>query len=411
MKKTLWVCLVAAGWLTAGNVWAQIQSRAAGTADQLRDADSSDARSGQDARRSARDAFRGQTQTRREAAPQESAPSVSSAPAAQPVVNPSRERPSGQTLQRGSVSRVENPVAGSVENRGVRTNRQTTTQGGTSVRTRANRTGVNQVRSVNRSTNRAIQANRPSPILAKEEMVRTPRSRSVLAVPRQGPDGSAFTAKAVSWAPRADRMAVLRNPALLRNVEDLTRRETVRGRYYWHRDRGHDFCHYYDDWGFHWYGWTWGGDFHWTRYHANRWWWYDTRFDRWCWWHGGYWWWQDPVRVNVIYVYDDGRYIPSDEQYTELAPEPVSSTAKKMFSNQSGTRLVKVFGAARDAFLYDTNKSPAFQPVFLASGAKDVRFVDDPFGDTRQVVVTLQDNSVALFDAQGNSYMSPDGGY
>jgi hypothetical protein len=206
-------------------------------------------------------------------------------------------------------------------------------------------------------------------------------------------------------------MAALRDPARLRSLENLTRHETARGRYYWHRDRGYDFCHYYDDWGYHWYGWTWGGNFHWTRYHSNRWWWYDSRFDRWCWWNNGYWWWQDPVRVNVIYVYDEGRYIPSDEEYTELAPAPVSSTAKKMFSNQSGTRLVKVFGAARDAFLYDTHKSPAFQPVFLASGAKDVRFVDDPMGDTRQVVVTLQDNSVALFDAEGNAYGAPGGGY
>jgi hypothetical protein len=229
--------------------------------------------------------------------------------------------------------------------------------------------------------------------------------------PKTSWDGKAFNARVVTRAPQSVHMKDLGDRNFQVHLNELSRHENRRGQYYWHDDGGRRYCHYYDDWGYHWYGWWWGNDYYWTRYYYGRYWWYDNLFDRWCWWNEGYWWWQDPARVNAVYVYNDGRYVSPDQdlQVSDQGQSPLapSGNAKKAFSDQTGSRLVKVFGSSRDAFLYDTSEPPAFQPTFLDSNAREAQFSYDAKGRTRQVVLYLTDGSVEVFDARGNSYQAP----
>ncbi len=58
----------------------------------------------------------------------------------------------------------------------------------------------------------------------------------------------------------------------------------------------------------------------------------------------------------------------------------------------------------QDAYLYDTSKEPSFNPVYLASGVKDVQFSDTSSGRPLQIVLKLNDNSFDIFDGQGLPY-------
>ena len=246
----------------------------------------------------------------------------------------------------------------------------------------------------------------PEPIKDHSKILRVDRKHSVMVPPREGPGGKAigakvFAAKAISGKLVLNHMtSITKNAAFATQINIYNRSETMKNNYYWHSGNGFNYCHYYDNWGYHWYGWYLGPHFFWTRYYGDNWWWYDGNYDRWCYWHDGGWWWQDPERVNVVYVYNDNAYTPVQ----------TSSQANNQESNQvvyqsnDGTRKVKIMGDGRDAFLYDSTQSPSFDPVYLASGVKDIKFSDTSNNKPLQVMLTLQDGTFQMFDAYGNPY-------
>jgi hypothetical protein len=83
-----------------------------------------------------------------------------------------------------------------------------------------------------------------------------------------------------------------------------------RNHYYWNHSGGFDYCFYRDPYGCDWFGWYIGPDFFWTQYYRGTWWIYDDMEGRWCYWSQGNWWWQDPEDPEMIYLYDNGDYIP-----------------------------------------------------------------------------------------------------
>ena len=123
----------------------------------------------------------------------------------------------------------------------------------------------------------------------------------------------------------------------------------------------------------------------------------------------------------MVYIYRDGGYYlwtPVRGGY-EARPEPPASTpaptpapsepeAKTEFYSEDGSRLVKVFGENREAFLYDaTEEEPKFL-AFLAAGAETVQFSSDgPL--TVLVTVAAEDGtkSFKLFDAAGREFGAP----
>jgi hypothetical protein len=187
-------------------------------------------------------------------------------------------------------------------------------------------------------------------------------------------------------------------------VEGFGRNERDPRRYYWHHEHDFDFCHYLDDSGYNWYGWYLGSHFFWTRYFNSRWWWYDTDFDRWCFWNDGFWWWQDPYHMGDIYMYNNNSYVPGNSQDDQVAVAAPEKAGQSTFASPDGTRTVKVVTDTQDAYLYDTSKEPSFNPVYLASGVKDVQFSDTSNGRPLQIVLKLNDNSFDIFDGQGLPY-------
>jgi hypothetical protein len=158
--------------------------------------------------------------------------------------------------------------------------------------------------------------------------------------------------------------------------------------YYWEGEGDRRFCHHYDEFGFHWYGWYIGEVYFWTRYYEDRYWWYDRYWNRWCYLNENRWWYQEPT-TSVVYLYtDDGYYqyndsasevvmIPDNTPPVENPPavdENGSTPEVATFYSLDGTRAVRIVGANEDAYLYDTDEQPAFEPFALASNVKRVDF-------------------------------------
>jgi hypothetical protein len=190
-------------------------------------------------------------------------------------------------------------------------------------------------------------------------------------------------------------MAPFRDAGIIGNIHNYERMEVHPNQYYWHEDHGFRFCHYYDPWGFHWYGWYVGDDFFWTRYYYGRWWWFDPGYDRWCYWHDNGWWWQDPDQ-GLVFAYQNNNYVPAD---SASAPSANNGTNQTEYWDAADHRVVKVFG--KDAFLYDTSKVPAFDPVFLASNVTDVKMNKAHNGRPLQILVTLEDGTFKIFNPKG----------
>jgi hypothetical protein len=244
----------------------------------------------------------------------------------------------------------------------------------------------------------------PEPIAKRSHILDTDRAHSVISLPQRDDRGRALHHELVDarhWNDPVVRthMGSWNNHVRVETVLKLNQVEAVPGRYYWHHDAGFDYCHYYDRWGYHWYGWYVGPRQFWTRYYADRWWFYDSGFNRWCFWNDGFWWWQDPYHVGDLYVYDDDKYVPAEPE-----GEPVVSTVEsadlKSFRSPDGTRLVKIMGDSHDAFLYDTAIPPSFNPQYLASKAVSAGFSDGSKGPLR-ITLTLSDGSSDVFDSQG----------
>jgi hypothetical protein len=122
---------------------------------------------------------------------------------------------------------------------------------------------------------------------------------------------SLLTAKARTGPPAA-RQAVLGNQAVVKSILAGQKTEILTSHYYWHRNGGVHYCHYFDKHGAHWYGFYNGSQFLWTRYYGGHWWWYDQDHARWLSYNDsdGSWLWQDPAQPQTVYVYDDNGYVP-----------------------------------------------------------------------------------------------------
>ena len=232
-----------------------------------------------------------------------------------------------------------------------------------------------------------------------------------LSLPSRGPNGGSFRASVVS--PRAMNSSLVRNNMATVNgvgfrsqIQGFNARENVVGQYYWHNYNGLNFCHYYDRWGCNWYGWNCGNSFYWSCWWGNNWWWYDPTGYRWCYWYDGWWWWQNPDNVTDVYVYNNGEYVPSNQEQTQgsaQAPAVGSVSQIRTFNSKDGTRTVKLAGDSNDAFLYDATETPAFQPKYLSTGVKDVHFSNTKNGKPLQIMLGLTDGSFELYDADGNT--------
>ncbi len=237
----------------------------------------------------------------------------------------------------------------------------------------------------------------------QHQILQADRAHSKIAYPTSGPQGRPLHATLIE--PRAMNNLVVRNHMSLVNtniafraqITNFNNVELVRNNYYWHSYNGFNYCHYYDPWGYHWYGWYVGGSYFWTRHWNNYWWWYDPVSFRWCYWWGGNWWWNDPSRAEVVCVYNNGSYVPSTSTNTEMP----GGTASMEYRSQDGSRMVKVVG--NDAFLYDTaDVGVDNKPAFLGSNVTKVKFSNTSNGKPLQVMLEYNDGTFALFDSDGN---------
>jgi len=251
----------------------------------------------------------------------------------------------------------------------------------------------------------------PQPITNRNNILTADARHSTFTQPRVGPNGSALHASVI--APRGANAAIVQshmttfthNTAFTAQVNLYNNQETVANHYYWHTWNGTNYCHYYDPWGYHWYGWYWGGNCFWTRWYGNNWWWYDPVAFRWCYWHEGGWWWQDPAQVNIVYVYNNGQYVPANSTDTaaQAANPGMNPSTEASYSSKDGSRMVKIVGG--DAFLYDTVPGETDnKPVYLGSNVKEAKFSSAQEGKPLQVLLVFDDGSFQMFDSDGNPF-------
>jgi hypothetical protein len=205
-----------------------------------------------------------------------------------------------------------------------------------------------------------------------------------------------------------NRMNLVQNENFTVQINNYTTKETLANHYYWHRGDGFNYCHYVDNWGYHWYGWYEGDSCFWVRYYGARWWCYDDVYGRWCFWDDDRWWWQDPDHVGDLYLYNDGGYIAADS-----ANDPVVNTTQggneTIYNSPDGSRTVKIMTDTGDAFLFDTAIPPNFNPIYLASNVSGVKFTNTSDGSQLEVMLTLNDGTFDIFDDQGNAINFSDG--
>jgi len=210
-------------------------------------------------------------------------------------------------------------------------------------------------------------------------------------------------------------------PMVNRGIEDRIRHEhqgwdnNDRG-YHWRDWDGYRMCHHYDG-NFHWWGFYLADVYFWSVYYNDYYWWYDPYWHRWCYMHNGSWWWQNPDRV--VYIYRDGSYYqyndavggvvlnpdttpPVEPPPADPTPAPAPAPDAKAYYSADGTRTVQVSGDTKDAYLYDTAETPAFEPKWLDSGVTDVRFKLDDQGQLSNIMTLKDDGGFNLFDKDGN---------
>ncbi len=238
----------------------------------------------------------------------------------------------------------------------------------------------------------------PEPIAEKSQLVRDHHE------PPTPPPGTA----AMTAAP--NHAFIERRQPVVQVIQARENGERERGRFYWHYESGLRYCHYFDAWGAHWYGFYAGPRFYWTRRWYNRWWWYDPVWARWAYWHGDYWWWQDPG--GVMYVYMDSQYVPyaslplqsyaggpaATIQVTASPPPAASTSAApvQLYYSDDGARMAQIVGDDRGAYLYDSSVSGT--PSYIAqlsTGAASVQF------SSGAITVSRLDGTSASFDSEG----------
>jgi hypothetical protein len=265
---------------------------------------------------------------------------------------------------------------------------------------------------------------RPAPARPVERPVARPESRPG-AEARPGGFGAAGRINARGWG-APDHRSIVGSKEFAGRVFSHERDERQVNHVYWHNEGGQRYAHWYDG-KVHWYGFYNGPRFYWSRYEDNRWWWFDQTASRWLYWHDGYWWWNDPANPATMDVVVNDNYYP----YAEVAAEPslapgaapddsssamaaVEASGKGVHGNFSkaspdGTREVQVYGARREAFLYDRTGGgdPRFI-AFLAAGVKHVSFSESA-GNNLQVMLLMLDGSYDVFDADGRSVLPSTG--
>jgi len=229
--------------------------------------------------------------------------------------------------------------------------------------------------------------------------------------PRAGADGRPLHASPIASRNIYDggaraHMQRIEQPGFLAGIVRANATEREQGRYYWHRGDGFTYGHYLDGNGYNWYGWYLGDQYFWTCDYHDRWWWFDDATGRWCFWNDNFWWWQDPSHVGDLYCYSGGSYIPCNSEDDEVAVSTPDTAQVKVFKSPDGSRIVKIFGEGKDAFLYDASIPARFDPVYLASGVEDVQFSTPRNGRPMQVVMKLDDGSVDVINAQQQSSAS-----
>jgi hypothetical protein len=244
--------------------------------------------------------------------------------------------------------------------------------------------------------------------------------RSAIVFPGHGPGGvtlhaNVFARTNFSTNPVIrTHMSIITGPSFRAQINIYNRNENQVGSYYWHTGNGFNYCHYYDRWGYHWYGWYLGNAYFWTRWYSNNWWWYDPVYYRWCYWHDGGWWWQDP-NTATVYVYNNGSYLSPDgtvnlnvnvngnngQAAASSQPQAQTQGSSNSFYSNDGTRQVKLVGT--DAFLYDVSGQNAFKPIYLGSNVTSVKFSNTSNGKPLQVMLMFGDGSFSVFDGQGNA--------
>ncbi|MEI7640699.1 MAG: hypothetical protein WCJ46_04225 [bacterium] len=251
----------------------------------------------------------------------------------------------------------------------------------------------------------------PGYITDREEIINTDRSHSSIVFPKLGFDARPLKATEFSSRKFNDKtiqaqMFLIGANAWQDRFRGFDKSESRINYYYWHKDKKFDYCHYIDIVGYHWYGWYTSGGYFWTRHFNNRWWWYDTGFNRWCFWNNGFWWWQDPYHIGDLYCYNNLNYIAVNSANDNVAVTAPNNSNANVFVSQDNTRKVKIVADTQDAFLYDMETPPTFDPVYLASGVKDVMFSDTGNGKELEIILKLNDGTFDMFDSFGNPYNS-----
>ena len=154
------------------------------------------------------------------------------------------------------------------------------------------------------------------------------RDRHLPRPPMTDIKGQPITAVRINNPPVAHK-AVVQNPALVQDILASQSKELQTDHYYWHDEAGAHYCHYLDRRGHHWYGFYGASSYYWTRYQANRWWWYDPGPQYWTYYDGGYWWHQDAADPQTVSVYVNGGYFPYNAVQPIVDNNPARTDAEE----------------------------------------------------------------------------------
>ena len=249
---------------------------------------------------------------------------------------------------------------------------------------------------------------RPPVIRDRAHVLVSDRRHSVIHLPDHGPGNLRLTQRPLqlrNWSGShfQAHMSLVARPDSMRRFHEREGFEREANHYYWHDEGGYRYCHYLDPFGFHWYGWYVGSNCLWVRFYSNRYWTYDNGYDRWMYWDDNRWWWQGPT--GVVYLYNDGEYIPTVPQATVAAPafNDVAPSSRGTYDSPDGSRRVKVVkDGSGDAFLYDITDPPAFSPVYLGGGVQSVRYSDTSDGQPLQIELNKTDGTFSIVDQFGH---------
>ncbi|MDE2290922.1 MAG: hypothetical protein KGL53_02470 [Elusimicrobia bacterium] len=190
------------------------------------------------------------------------------------------------------------------------------------------------------------------------------------------------------------------DPAWRQRMDDDMRRPMRLGEYRWFDNDGYRWCHHYDSYGRHWFGFYVGSVFFWTLYRDGRFWWEDGELHRSLYFRDGSWWWQDPA--GGTYIYRGGTYysyLPIPGGYEAVSPDGTA-----LYYSADGTRMVQVAGADRAGTLYDNTTAQPTELSYLASYVTRVGYAGD--GAALQVLVTTDQGfgeTTTAYDTNGFS--------